>query len=311
MTDAHDDLIELCGDVERRIARRRVIPFLGAGASLAGRPRESDWQRDGYLPNGGELADQLAEEYAYPADETNRSLVRVAQYIDLKLGEQVLFEDLRATFTRPARPTQVHRFLAERAASCRAAGEPNPWPMIITTNYDDALERAFADVREPFDVVTYFAERDGPGGFRHRPPGGRQKPIERPNTYRAFDPADRTVIVKLHGGIDRRSQRADSFVITEDHYISYMANDVTNGLPACLLRSMLRCHLLFLGYKLEDWNLRVFLFRIWNRRDHDARSWAIQQRVNALDRRFWQSHDVEVYRRDLDDWVKAMRACRA
>ena len=183
--------------------------------------------------------------------------------------------------------------------------------MIITTNYDDALERAFADVEEPFDVVTYFAGGDRPGAFRHRPPGGRQRRIVRPNTYREFSPAERAVIVKLHGGIDRRNQSADSFVITEDHYISYMANDVADGLPACLLRSMLRCHLLFLGYKLEDWNLRVFLFRIWSRRDHDARSWAIQQTVNAIDRRFWQSHKVEVYGRDLDQWVEAMRACRA
>ena len=116
------------------------------------------------------------------------------------------------------------------------------------------------------------------------------------------------MIVKLHGGIDRGDQDSDSFVITEDHYISYMANDVADGLPACLLRSMLQCHLLFLGYALEDWNLRVFLFRIWSRRQRDARSWAIQRDVNPIDRRFWQSHDIEVYGQDLDAWAKAMRA---
>lgn len=304
----NDELNELCRDVENRITRRRVIPFLGAGASLAGRP-EGDWRSSTYPPNGAELADLLAETYAYPSDETNRTLVRVAQYVDLKLGEQALYDDLRATFARPATPTPVHRMLAERAARCRAAGEPNPWPMIITTNYDDALEQAFEDAGEPYDVVTYFAARDAPGGFRHRLPNGRQRPIVRPNTYRHFAPDQRTVIVKLHGGIDRSDQRSDSYVITEDHYISYMANDVAEGLPACLLRSMLQCHLLFLGYKLEDWNLRVFLFRIWSRRERDARSWAIQRDVNALDRRFWQSHDVEVHGLDLARWVEAMRAC--
>lgn len=303
-----DELSELCRDVENRIARHRVIPFLGAGASLAGRPA-SDWRSCGFPPNGRELADLLAETHAYPSGESNRSLVRVAQYVDLKLGEQALYDDLRATFARPATPTAVHRLLAERAARCRAAGDSNPWPMIITTNYDDALEQAFEDVGEPYEVVSYAAARGGAGGFRHRLPNGRQRRITRPNTYRDFAPEQRTVIVKLHGGIDRRDERSDSYVITEDHYISYMANDVAEGLPACLLRSLLQCHLLFLGYKLEDWNLRVFLFRIWSRRERDARSWAIQQDVNAIDRRFWQSHGVEVHGQDLTEWVEAMRAC--
>lgn len=306
-----DELHQLCRDLRGRVARQRVIPFLGAGASLAGRPPTDDWKRDGLLPNGTELAEMLADEHEYPPGEDDRRLVRVAQFIDLKLGEQALFEDLRAAFTGVYSPTVVHRFLAEGCATARAAGGLNPWPMIITTNYDDALEAAFADVGEPYDVVTYFAEREAPGRFRHRLPDGRQKTIVRPNQYREFAQDERTVIVKLHGGIDREDADGDSFVITEDHYLSYLADDVTEGLPACLLKAMLRCHFLFLGYKLEDWNLRVFLFRIWARRRLDARSWAIQKDPNAIDRRFWESHDVKVVGEPLEAWVDAMRALGA
>lgn len=303
-----DPLAELCHDIRGRIAKRRVIPFLGAGASLVGRPETDDWQRDGYLPNGAELAELLAAEHAYPTDERNRSLVRVAQYVDLKLGAQALFDELRATFAGPCSPTVVHRYLAAESARQRAADAPNPWPMVITTNYDDALERAFEDAGEPYDVLTYFADRNEAGSFRHRLPDGSERVVTRPNRYGGFAPEERTVIVKLHGGIDRDDARADSFVITEDHYISYMANDVAEGLPACLLGAMLECHLLFLGYSLEDWNLRVFLFRIWEQRRLDARSWAIQHAPNAIDRRFWERRDVDVVGCDLGAWVDAMRA---
>ena len=140
---------------------------------------------------------------------------------------------------------------------------------------------------------------------------GGQRRIVRPNTYRDFAPEQRTVIVKLHGGIDRRDQRADSYVITEDHYIDYMANDVADGLPACLLRSMLQLPSAVPRLQAEDWNLRVFLLRIWSRRERDARSWAIQRDVNAIDRRFWQSHDVEVHGQDLATWVEAMMRASA
>jgi hypothetical protein len=302
------ELRELCRALEGRIAERRVIPFLGAGASLADRVRGDDWRREGVLPSGRELAAHLAERRAYPHDEREQlSLLRVAQYIDLQLGEQTLYEDLRETFMRPAKPTVVHRYLAETAASWRAADRPTPWPLIITTNYDDALEQAFADVEEPCDVVTYHAVRDRPGGFHRRLPDGRLRAIG--SRTSDFDPDERTVLLKLHGGIDRRDEQGDSFVITEDHYLSFMANDAMRGLPARLLRVLLPCHLLFLGYRIEDWNLRVFLFRIWRDRARSARSWAIRADADELDRRFWERHDVDVVEQDLVDWVAAMRAC--
>ena len=170
-----EDLTELCRDIEARIARRRVIPFLGAGASLAGRPEGGDWQVLGFPPNGTELADLLAANYAYPSEERNRSLVRVAQYVDLKLGEQVLYDDLRETFTRPPTPTQVHCFLAERAASCRAAGEPNPWPMVITTR----LRRcARAGVRRRRRAVRRRHVSRGARRAGRLPPSPAERPPE-------------------------------------------------------------------------------------------------------------------------------------
>ena len=300
-----DELHSLCGAIRGRIAKRRVIPFLGAGASLAGRPRGADWRAEGYLPSGGELAEQFGAEYAYPSDDRNQTLVRIAQFVDVRIGEAVLYEDLRRTFAGTYGPTVVHEFLADASAG-RPDGAPNPWPMIITTNYDDALEQAYDQVCEPYDVITYFAEPGRPAYFRHRAPDGRVQVLADPLADAGLAPEERTVILKLHGGIDRRDPSGDSFVITEDHYISYTADEVFEALPATLLAKLHECHLLFLGYGLEDWNLRVFLTQVWSRSVPRITSWAIQRTVGDHDRRYWQRRDIELVEADLRDWVEAM-----
>src|SRR4051794_34841745 len=100
MTSAGIDeaLFRHCRLVQARLGEGKVIPFLGAGANLCGRPPDADWQ-DGYLPSGRELADYLASEFQYPDDEP-LDLVRVSQYVGLATGgEAALFEKLHALFS--------------------------------------------------------------------------------------------------------------------------------------------------------------------------------------------------------------------
>src|SRR4051794_10510563 len=77
-----------------RLAEGRVTPFRGGGASLCERPRESDW-REGYLPSGAELAAFFAESYAYP-EHGPLDLVRVSQYVELTAGDAALYEELHS-----------------------------------------------------------------------------------------------------------------------------------------------------------------------------------------------------------------------
>ena len=49
-----------------------------------------------------------------------------------------------------------------------------------------------------------------------------------------------------------------------------------------------RSHLLFLGYGLLDWSLRVFLHRLWSDGQADYRSWAVQPAAGAIEREFWK-----------------------
>ncbi len=290
-----------------RIVAAKVIPFLGAGANLCGRPDNVDWLKDHYLPTGSELAEYLAEGYPHLAGEL-RDLSRISQYVDLLGGgEAVLFEKLRNLFAGDYEPNALHHLLAAIPGALRKRGVENACQFIITTNYDDALERAFAAIGEPIDVLYYAAARGQAGRFLHVRPDGRRTPV--PKTYRGFALGERTVLLKIHGAVVREDELADSYVITEDHYIDYVARtNVYNLIPAALMAKMSSSHFLFLGYAMRDWNLRVILHHIWSQQTRTFTSWAIEKDPDPIDEKFWDRHGVEIVAVRLEEWVEGMKA---
>lgn len=221
MTPAEsEELAAHCRIVTRRLREGRVVAFLGAGANLCGRPTDADWRDGQYLPSGGELAAYLAESYAYPSREVP-DLLRVSQYIQAVTGGTVLYEELHDLFSRHYEPNDLHHLLAavpDAVRRWRDEGYDTPYQLIVTTNYDDALESAFVVAGEEFDLVTYVAKGVHRGKFMHRRADGTSQLIEEPNRYRELSLDTRTVILKIHGAVDRSDPSQDSYVITEDNY---------------------------------------------------------------------------------------------
>jgi hypothetical protein len=301
-----DDLNVHYNMIIKAIADGRVVPFFGAGVNLCGRPAETDWQRGQYLPSGGELAEYLAKEYGYPSSEV-QDLVRVSQYVAVMIGSGPLYEELHSLLDTDYRPTLLHQFFATLPAVLRDKGYPHPYQLIVTTNYDDLMERAFQDAGEPFDLVSYVAEGEQRGKFLHWPPEGEARLIEKPNEYRGLSLDQRPVILKIHGAVDRATGERDSFVITEDHYIDYLTRtDISNLVPVTLAAKLRRSHFLFLGYSLRDWNLRVILHRIWGDRKLTWKSWAIQLNPHPIDQEFWSKRDVDILDMCLEEYVAAL-----
>lgn len=124
-----------------------------------------------------------------------------------------------------------------------------------------------------------------------------------------MDPKQRTVVLKIHGTVDRDDERQDSYVITEDHYIEYLTRTNPSELiPAKLLEKLVHSHFLFLGYGMRDWNLRVILHRIWALRELDWTSWAVQDRVDRLDEKLWRTRQVDLHECRLTDYVAGLTA---
>ncbi|MGH8930200.1 MAG: SIR2 family NAD-dependent protein deacylase [Egibacteraceae bacterium] len=296
----------------RSIRNGLVVPFLGAGVNLCDRPTDQTFRQGGEcLPSGAELADYLAREFYYEQDD-HPDLLRISQYVSLKIGVPELYFALHKVFDGDYLPSKVHRFLATMPPGEGERGEP-VYPLILTTNYDDALETAFDEIGRPYDLVYYVADADDGtrGKFVHVPPDGRPVPIEVPNEYLDVGSDQRAVIVKVHGMVNRDDQQRDSYVITEDHYIDYLAQtDINRLLPAKLVARLRhqRTQLLFLGYGLRDWNLRVILHRIWGSRELRNNSVAIQRETDDIEAGCWAKRGVQIFDLPLDEYIGELDA---
>jgi hypothetical protein len=306
MSPMPETLEEHYGYVADALTRGRVVPLLGAGANLC-EPDRHGWQVGKNLPDGSELAQFIAKMCTYPGKD-RADLLRVSQYAQAKRGDGALYDQLRDVFAARYGYTAVHDFLARLPGSLEASGGARCHQLIVTTNYDDALEQALTAAGEPFDLVWYSSHRLAPQGmFLHRPHGGEPRPIERPNEYHL--PVDeQTVILKIHGAVSRGDDAYDSYVISEDDYIKFLTHTSLQDLiPSTLLAKLFTSHILFLGYSLQDWNLRVILHQIATQRDLSRDSWAIQKQVQEVDRALWECRNVRLHEVALDAYVVELR----
>ena len=274
-------------DVARTILQGRLVPVLGADVA--------------------ELTVRLAQRFGYPADGGHATLPLVAQYVAVMKGSGPLYDELHDLLDSDLPPTPLHRFFASLPPQLRERGQS--CPLLVTTSYDTALERAFEDAGEAFDVVSYVAAGRNRGRFCHIGPDGAGRLIEEPNTYATELSLERnTVILKLHGQVERTPARQwESFVVTEDDYIDYLAQtDVAAAVPVSLAAKLRRSHFLFLGYTMADWNLRVVLHRLWGDQPLSYHSWAVQPEPKSLEREFWHRRDVDVLDLSFEEYVEIL-----
>jgi DNA-binding SARP family transcriptional activator len=237
-------------------------------------------------PLASELARRFGLEGATP------ELARVSQAVAVLNGSGPLYDTLHSLIESDGEPTPVHRFLAGLPALLRA--QAGGQPLLVTTGYELALERALDLSGETYDTVCYLASGEMRGSFCHISPGGAATVVERPNAYTAdLDLDARTVLLHLQGRIDESTDRAwESFAVTEDDFIHY--GNVARRLPVALAARLRRTHLLLLGYTLSTWTLRVVLERFWGSDPLPYRSWSVHAGPQPLEREFWRRRDVDV-----------------
>ena len=149
------------GEIVKALLAGRVVPVIG-------------------LDGAGDLAEHLARAFEVP-DDRPVDLARISQYVATMQGSGPLYDELHTRFEAAVEPSPLHRFLARLPALLRERGAPHQ--LIVTTNYDLALERAFEEAGEELDIVSYVATGTHRGRFWHRPPGEPPRPIDVPNTY--------------------------------------------------------------------------------------------------------------------------------
>jgi hypothetical protein len=300
-----------------------LVVFLGSGANSdeAAEP----WQEGcGRLPDDRDLARYIAAraELRDPPPE----LAQVAQRARAMHGETAVFEWLvdGLTMRDDATPSPVHELLAGLPGHFRSLGLEPRYQMIVTTKYDGALEKAFRDANEDFDVAVYVASRTGPAGaFVHVPWDGLPRIIDQPNQYPPTDKAElgfpiiaatrrlrRTVIVRFSRTVDDTMgpDWEDNCVITEDDYIDFLSGrPVGEVVPAQLLSKLKKANYLFLGYTIIPWRLRVFLHRVWGgSKLGGGKHWAVEPEPDQFEKDMWDDAGVTLFQESLAGYLRGL-----
>jgi hypothetical protein len=261
-----------------------------------------------------EVAAQLARETGYdePID-TVADLTRLMQYIYEVRGEVQLEHYMREELGAAYTPTLAHWFLAGLPGLLREKNSAGVAPLILTANQDDVLERAFEALGEPLDTLAYIARGPDQGRFFYRPALSPPVMIRTARQARQVAVKERALLVKLHGSIDRRNPEAEKLVLTEDDHLSYLARLTAEPLlPPAIDEQLVRSRIMFIGYALRDWTIRVLLKQVWSKQRPRIVSSAILLNAGTVTRMLLTKQGVNVVDKSWENvlagLVEAMRA---
>ena len=287
-----------------------LVPLLGSALT-----EDRTEPNEGRMPppDAEAIAAYLAERFGIK--QARLDLPEIAQYVYVTMGRPDLYRALGQILTADYEPGPVHRFLARFPRTLEELGLNKQYQLIVSANLDTALEQAFDEEHEPYDLAVYMASGLDKGKFVHFPAEGAPTAIDHPNSYTGFPigidyELARTVIVKIHGAVDGTIgdyRWRENYVITEDHFIDYLCKGPIESLvPVQILDKLRDSHCLFLGYAIRDWTQRVFLRRIWPGGRSGTKSWAVKNDADMFEQQFWMSSEVSLHKNRLTNYVEGL-----
>jgi SIR2-like domain len=322
-----------------------IIPFFGAAASAIYRPQDEHWvPGKGFMPFGSELAASLATAASYPSTATDAafdalfsdlkdavnhiadsapnfpiadvigaiepivrkhvsgppSLALIASWAEHVQGNRrAVNRELRQAFICDCPPGSLQAELAAIEGT----------KLFVTTNYDSLLEKALAP-RRPHLIVDRCEKglwvSVAGGTFQEAKGTGKElyDLLDDPGTQQPSQP----ILYKMHGSIDR-DPRNDSFLVTEEDYVDFLGR-ANSYVPPYVNALMKGKDMLFLGYSLEDWNVRVILRKLMRHVSPESgniRFWAIVRGRSDAEEEVWKSNNLNVYPIDLNTFIMELK----
>jgi hypothetical protein len=295
------------------IQKGKCTPIVGSGAIefLLGSSRDiaQRWSETENFPLSPRSQDDLPQVAQYLASEqgSNHPRDKLEEYVSAQLRERH-GDDLAGQAA--AAPLDVLVSIVGARRRQRDEFEPHrvlaqlPLPVYITTNPDDLLADALREAGKQPQVEicrwkdslaaipsVYDVERD------YRPT------VQRPLVFHLFG---------------HLSQPA-SIVLTEDDYFDYlMWVNNTDDIPNVVTSAWSANALLFLGFRMDDWNFRVLFRSIMNEerryRPRGYKSIAVQigpeegslqpQRARRYLEKFFQGANIATYWGNADDFAR-------
>ena len=233
---------------------------------------------DEYLSLAGPLPNLLKA--------TLPDLARVALHVEVEAGFPYLLEKLHEILDEKCEPSPLLKSLAKLNIK-----------LIVTTNYDHLLEKAFNEIGIVPEVVVQHIT-----GFDEQKLDEEKKRLALTEV---------PIVYKIHGSFsDKRDQNngskvqeSDRIILTEEDYIQFLSilgrEDI--GIPSLISNKMIRGTILFLGYSLQDWDFRTIYKALIEPMNQYLRpkSFAIQKNPPDFWVRYWERKGVTILDVDL------------
>lgn len=276
-------------DLLKQISKGKCTPFIGPEVCK------------GLYPSKPERSKVWAEEEDYPLEDRSE-LARVAQFLAVRDNESKPitklvdeFEDNRAPdLTNPNEP---HRVLADL-----------PLPVYITTNYDNFIVSALRNRTMPRNPTREYCR------WRKRMHGMEEVLVDIKPT-----PAN-PIVFHMYG----HTEVLESLVLTENDFLKFLVNTSheQRRIPSIIQGAITGGSLLFLGYRLDEWDFRILFHTLANylgsslSRAHlsvqlvpigeAATTSQIEKATRFLNQYFEQRH-TKVYWGSCQDFVEELR----
>jgi hypothetical protein len=297
----------------------RCTPILGLGMTdaLLGSRRDMAWrwastyhfplepdQRED-LPHVAQFL-AVNQSYRFPRQALREYLIRelVDRYgkdLPHGIGDRSLDDVVTAVgeLRRRTDPAEPHKVLAGL-----------PFPLYVTTHPANLLSMALlGEGKQPqVELCRWTDELDWPPSVYDAEPDYRPTP-------------DRPLVYHLFGNL----QLTDSYVLTEDDYFDYLIGVTSNKdlIPPVVRRALSDTALLFLGFRLDEWDFRVLFRSLMSqegrRRRGNYSHVAVQidpEESRTLEperaRRYIESYfygaDISIYWGSVEDFVQELQS---
>lgn len=212
VADAQDnkppELVTLPPGLIEAVKNRRVVLFLGAGASMEARGPNGEQP-----PSSDQLRADLGTHFFGDALD-GHDLMSVADMAISTAGQSVAFEQIRKLL-EPLQPSEAHLLLPTF-----------PWRAIATTNYDTLIEQGYAKAQNAVQQVVPIVKN--------------LEPVEE----RLQSVPNPVLLMKLHGCVSHVHDEQIPLILSHEHYAMHARHreNLFNRLQGLAHRVHVRVH---------------------------------------------------------------------
>ncbi|EFO1000585.1 hypothetical protein DX038_22965, partial [Escherichia albertii] len=218
----------------------KLVFFIGSGFSKFS---ETELIK---IPNWSELIDELKEDLNLPNEN---DFLKIAQLYFLKYGQHSYTQKVKSTIKK-LEPSAFHRNLFDMAPH-----------YIITTNWDDLLEKTAQDMGYAYDLISSDVDL-------------AQSQLDKK-------------IIKMHGDF-----RQHNFVFKEDDYLQYSQNFplIENYIKGIFSTSTI----VFLGYSYSDYDLKQIVSWVSNISKATPKKYLLQKSFDDAQAHYLKNHGISL-----------------